>query len=141
MRKLLTILSCVVLATIKTALAVEEPSKISLDYCPTTPTATDVKGRVPSSVTAKYGPWLDKEIKPYVGLGVGYSMPAPLEKPGDNPEGPKAGAAGQAGISYNLSKHAKVDLDYRYLYLSPDLTHGGNTSAPQLVGVRLGCDF
>jgi outer membrane protein W len=92
-------------------------------------------------VTAKYGPWLDKEVKPYIGLGVGYSLPGQKDKPGDDPGGMKAGAAGQAGLSYKLSKHAKVDLDYRYLYLSPDLTHGGNTTAPQLFGVRLGCDF
>ena len=91
--------------------------------------------------TAKYGPWLDNEVKPYIGLGVGYSLPAPQDKPGDNPGGPKAGAAGQAGLSYKLSKNAKVDLDYRYLYLSPDLMHGGNTTSPQLFGVRLGCDF
>jgi outer membrane protein W len=141
MRKILTILFCVVLASIKAALASEGPGNFSLDYCPTTPTATDVKGRAPFSVTAKYGPWLDKDVKPYIGLGVGYSLPAPQDKPGDIPGGPKAGAAGQAGLSYKLSKHAKVDLDYRYLYLSPDLTHGGNTTAPQLFGVRLGCDF
>ncbi len=141
MRKILTILSCVLLASIKTALATEGPDKYSFDYCPTTPTATDVKGRAPSSVTAKFGPWLDTEIKPYIGLGVGYSLPTPQDKPGDNPGGPKAGAAGQAGLSYKISKHAKVDLDYRYLYLSPDLKQGGNASSPQLIGMRLGCDF
>jgi len=129
------------MASIKTALATEEPGNISLDYCPTTPTAIDIKGRAPSSVTAKYGPRLDSDINPYIGLGVGYSLPAPQDKPGDDPGGPKAGVAGQAGLSYKLSKNAKVDLDYRYLHLSPDLTHGGNTSTPQLVGVRLGCDF
>ena len=141
MRKLLTILSCLVLASIKAALASEGPGNLSLDYCPTTPAAIDIKGRAPSSVTAKYGMRLDKYVEPYIGLGVGYRLPAPQDKPGDDPGGPKAGAAGQAGLSYKLSKHAKVDLDYRYLFLSPDLTHGGNTTAPQLLGVRLGCDF
>ena len=141
MRRILTILSCIIMASGKTVSATEGPGKFSLDYCPTTPTATDVNGRAPSSVTAKYGPQLDPEIKPYIGLGVGYSLPAPKDKPGDIPGGPKAGAAGQAGVSYKLSKHAKVDLDYRYLYLSPDLMRGGTTSNPQLLGVRLGCEF
>jgi opacity protein-like surface antigen len=91
---------------------------------------------------------------PYVGAGLGFSyfQPSQLSIPGSGTTGERASTnfdlawAGNAGVSYNVSRNFLIDLSYRYLDMgtsrsnSPSLgaVSFGNITAQQ---VRLGLRY
>jgi outer membrane protein W len=141
MRSFWTMVAYIALVGTAAAQDADEHKLFSLEYCPSTPTPTAANGQAPSALTAKYGPKITKEFKPYIGTGLAYSLPSPKEKVGEGETGLKTGLAGQAGFSLRLSENSAVDFDYKYLRLAPDPLHNGNTASPHLFGIRLGCSF
>jgi outer membrane protein W len=131
------------LAGTATAQGMEENKPFTLEYCPSTPTPVpaDANRQAPGALTAKYGPRVTKEFKPYIGTGLAYSLTLPKDKGVETAPGLKTGVAGQAGFNYRFSENSFVDFDYKYLYLAPEAMHNGNAASPHLFGLKLGCSF
>lgn len=135
------ILVSMALAGAAAAEGIEGHKPFSLEYCPSTPTPADASRQAPSALTAKYGPRVTKEFKPYIGTGLAYTLPSPKDKIAEGAAGLKTGVAGQAGFSYRLGENSSVNFDYKYLYMAPDTMHNNNTASPHLFGIKLGCSF
>ncbi|MBK5275200.1 MAG: hypothetical protein JJE30_09145 [Desulfuromonadales bacterium] len=138
MRTLMTMFAITLMAASGTAQAAKDQDIFTIEYCPSTAMTSS---QTPGSLTAKFGRPGSRDLKPYIGTGLAYSLPSPQDKTGDNPTGVKAGVAGQVGLSIKLSEQAELNLDYKLLSLTPDALHGSNSASPQLFGLRLGCTF
>lgn len=98
------------------------------------PGAVDVKAPSTCVLTAKYGFSFAKDFQPYVGSGLAYSIQPEL-KAGDTAQRIKTGVAGQAGFKFRLDGKSSLSLDYKYIYLEPDVIHGSSCAPPQSLGV------
>ena len=135
MNIIVTIITSVVLATTSISFADEDHSRFSLDYGRLTPAPVDPKAPEPGCVTATYGFSFAKKFKPYVGTGLAYSF-QPEDKHGDIKK-IKTGVAGQAGFSYLLGENSSLNIDYKYLHVTPDSLQ----EPPQSLGVGLEIKF
>lgn len=120
--------------------AEEEYSHFSLGYGRLNPAAVDPKIPAPGVVTALYGLNIAKDFMPYVGTGLAYSI-QPEVRLGDTAPRIKAGVAGQAGFRFMLDENAALRVDYKYLHLDPDVSHGGTKTPPQSLGVGIDIKF
>lgn len=117
----------------------ENEHSFSLKHGTLTLAPLDLKAPEPGMVTARYGIRIAKDFVPYMGTGLAYSYH--LEnKPGDSIK-IKAGVAGQAGFRYQIGTSSSLTLDYKYLYISPELTHSDSKSPPQSLGIGLDIHF
>ncbi len=133
------IIVCAVL-TVGTGARADGDEHLSLGYSVLSPTANDIKSPSPSSLTVKYGFGLLKDISTYVGTGVAYVLP-PEVRPGENLVKMKTGVAGQAGVKIDLGAGSLLKIDYQYLHVTPDQTHGDSGPTPQSIGVGLEIKF
>ena len=117
-----------------------ENDSLSLGYGSLSPVARDAKTPSPNSLTIKYGFSLLKDIRPYVGTGVAYVLPADARL-GDNPVRIKTGLAGVAGIKFDLGISSSLKIDYKYLRVNPDQSGVNNGTPPQSIGVGLEIKF
>ncbi|HIJ96166.1 MAG TPA: outer membrane beta-barrel protein [Desulfuromonadales bacterium] len=99
----------------------------------------DTKAPEPGIVTARYGFRIAKDFIPYMGTGLAYSY-QPEVKPGDNLK-VKAGMAGQFGFRYLLGPRSTLNLDYKYLYITPEQIHSDSKNPPQSLGIGLDIHF
>jgi len=104
------------------------------------PLTTDIAGKNPGVLTAKYGFSLMKDFTPYIGTGLAYQLPQ--EAGVTDSSKLKTGMAGQAGISFNLGTNSAMVIDYKYLRLNNDPSSSDKGSAPQSsVGVGVNIKF
>jgi opacity protein-like surface antigen len=99
----------------------------------------DVKAPEPGIVTAKYGFKIMKDFVPYMGTGLAYTY-QPDAKTGDVTR-LKTGVAAQLGFSYLLGENSTLKLDYKYLNVSPEQSHGDPRTPPQSLGIGLDIKF
>ena len=113
---------------------------ISIGYGSQTPTPTNPYWQAPTALTIKLKPKTSNKFKPYLGTGLGYSLPS-QDIPHATNNDIKSGFAGSAGFSYGVSKNSSLNVDYKYLYLAPDarLMHEGEN--PQLLGIGFDLRF
>lgn len=137
---LLAVVACIVLRGSELSYAEEGYKNFSLGFGSVNPGAVDVKAPLPCVLTAKYGFSFARDFRPYVGTGLAYSIPQEV-KPGDITQRIKTGVAGQAGIKFRLDKNSSLNLDYKYLYIEPDVLHGNSCAPPQSIGVGLDIKF
>jgi outer membrane protein W len=128
------------LLTVGTIVRADESERLSLGYSALTPAANDAKKPSPSALTVKYGFGLLKDVKPYVGTGLAYILPSET-KPGENPARIKTGVAGQAGLKIDLGVSSSLNIDYKYLRVTPDQTRTDSGSTPQSIGIGLEIKF
>jgi opacity protein-like surface antigen len=119
--------------------AEEEFHTFSLGYGKLTLAPVDTKAPEPGIVTARYGFRIARDFMPYMGTGLAYSY-QPEIKPGDTLKF-KAGMAGQIGFRYLLSPFSSLNLDYKYLYITPELQRGDSKTPPQSIGIGLDIHF
>ena len=136
----LAVMVCIMLKGPDLTCAEEASKGFSLGYGSLNPGATDVKAPSPNVLTAKYGFSFTKDFIPYVGTGLAYSIPQEV-KTTDNTQRIKTGVAGQAGFKYRLGGNSSLHLDYKYLNLEPDTSHGGSSAPPQSLGIGLDIKF
>lgn len=118
--------------------AEEAHNNLSLGFGSLTQASDDPKAPPPPSLlTAKYGFKATNGFKPYLGTGLAYTL-RQENKPGDKTR-INAGVAGQAGFSYLLGENSSLNIDYKYLHLSPDSKHGD--TPPQSIGVGIKINF
>ena len=103
------------------------------------PVTTDIAGKNPGVLTAKYGFSLLKDFTPYIGTGLAYILPQEAGVT-DTSTKLKTGLAGQAGVSFNLGVNSALVIDYKYLRLTNDPTNSGNTT-PQSLGIGVNIKF
>lgn len=99
----------------------------------------DVKAPEPGAVTAKYGFKIAKDFMPYMGTGLAYTY-QPDIKSGDITR-LKTGVAAQFGFSYLLGTNSTLNLDYKYLSVSPEQQRGDSKTTPQSLGIGLDIKF
>ena len=99
----------------------------------------DVKAPEPGIVTAKYGFKISKDFIPYMGTGLAYTYQSD-SKTGDITK-LKTGVAAQFGFNYLLGSNLNLNLDYKYLSISPDLSQGDSRNPPQSLGIGLDIRF
>jgi len=99
----------------------------------------DVKAPEPGIVTAKYGFKISKDFIPYMGTGLAYTYQSD-SKTGDITK-LKTGVAAQFGFNYLLGSNLNLNLDYKYLSVSPDQQHGESRTPPQSLGIGLDIKF
>ena len=136
----LAVVACIVMAISEISNAEEVYKSFSLGYGSLNPVAIDIKTPSPSVLTAKFGYSFTKDFLPYVGTGLAYSIPQEV-RPGDTTQRIKTGMAGQAGFKYRLSEKSSLSLDYKYLYLQPDVLNGGSNATPKSLGLGLDIKF
>src|SRR5450432_693993 len=95
----------------------------------------DAKVPEPSAITAKYGFKIAKDFMPYMGTGLAY-MYQPDTKTGDIAKF-KTGVAAQFGFSYLLNTNSTLNLDYKYLSVSPEQQRGDARTLPHSLGIGL----
>jgi len=117
-----------------------ENNSLSLGHGSLSQLAMDAKAPSPNSLTIKYGFSLLKDIRPYVGTGVAYILPADAKSP-DNTAKIKTGVAGTAGIKIDLGINSSLKIDYKYLHINSDQTGGNSGAAPQSIGIGLEIKF
>jgi outer membrane protein W len=140
---LITVVS--ITAALAAVLAVPTPpslaediiSHLSVGHDRFTLATPDPKVAAPAVLGAKYGFSAAKGFKPYLGTGIAYSL-MPEVKPSDVMK-LKTGVAAQAGASYQLGGNFSLSLDYKYMYLAPDVHQ--NDSTPQSIGVGVNIKF
>jgi outer membrane protein W len=137
---LLAIAAYIVLSGCEVCYADEGYKNFSLGYGSVNPGTVDVKAPLPCALTAKYGFSFARDFKPYVGTGLAYSIPQEVT-PVDITQRIKTGVAGQAGIKIRLDKNSSLSLDYKYLYIGPDVLHSNSCAPPQSVGVGVDIKF
>lgn len=126
------------LAAFGKAHAEEALYNLSLGFDKLTQTTDDPKAPPPTSLlTAKYGFKGTNEFKPYLGTGLAYTFQQE-NKPGDKTR-INAGVAGQAGFNYLLGGNSSLNIDYKYLHITPDAKHGD--TPPQSIGVGIKIKF
>ena len=143
MKRWMVILVVVISAGMTRAQAAEKDGPFSLEYCPTTPSASSAKGQTPGALTAKFFPERSDEFKIYIGSGLAYSTPPMKDEYREAGSGLKTGLAGQAGIDYSFNDHTSLNLDYKYLHLAQDAARSGieEPQSPHLFGLNLRCRF
>ena len=104
-----------------------------------TTASADAKAPVPGVVTAKYGFKISKDFMPYMGTGLAYTY-QPDAKTGDITK-LRTGVAAQLGFSYLLGTNSTLNLDYKYLSVSPEQQHGDSGTLPQSLGIGLDIKF
>jgi outer membrane protein W len=102
------------------------------------PAETQVK--VPDSLTLKYKPDVSERFKPFVGTGLAYSITT-QETPIESKKEMKGGVGGNAGFNYLLGKNSSLNLDYKYLYITPDVKHVLDGTTPQQIGIGFDLKF
>ena len=100
---------------------------------------TDAMAPEPGVVTAKYGFKIAKDFMPYMGTGLAYTYQPDL-KSGDVTR-LKTGVAAQFGFSYLLGINSTLNLDYKYLSVSPEQQRGDTKAPPQSLGIGLDIKF
>jgi outer membrane protein W len=99
----------------------------------------DAKAPEPGVLTAKYGFKISKDFTPYMGTGLAYTY-QPDAKTGDITR-LKTGVAAQFGFSYLLDTNSTLNLDYKYLSVSPELQRGDSRTLPHSLGIGLDIKF
>ncbi len=115
----------------------EAINHLSLGVGSVTLVKDDPKAPAPCLLTAKYGFSGLNGLFPYLGTGLAYTL-SPESKGGNNVKF-SAGFAGQVGLRYLLGSNSSLNIDYNYLYLSPELNKGYCT--PQSIGVGVKVEF
>ena len=128
-----------VLAKSASSYAEEVYRSFSLGHGTLTLAPADTRAPEPGVVTARYGFRIVKDFMPYMGTGLAYSY-QPEVKPGESAK-IKAGVAGQVGFRYLLGPRSSLNLDYKYLYISPELPRGDSKTPPQSLGIGLDIHF
>lgn len=100
---------------------------------------SDPKAPTTKSLTANYGFNGVIGVKPYLGTGLAVTV-QPDIKPGDNSK-MNAGFAGKAGLLFQLDNNTSLNVDYKYLTISPETARGDNNSRPQSIGIGLDIKF
>lgn len=122
------------------ALSADTSNRFSLDYGNLTPSRADIpKATQFGQLTAKYRLGSSEIFKPYLGTGLAYSY-QPDTTTGVTPK-IRTGVAGQAGFSFLLSEKSSLNLDYRFLELTPDTTRGSTSTHPQSIGMGFEIKF
>jgi outer membrane protein W len=115
-------------------------NNLSVGYSQLSLVVKDTKIPSPSALTVKYGFSLLKDIKPYIGTGLAYVLPADATASG-NPTKIKTGLAGTAGIKIDLGISSSLKIDYKYLHLNSNQTEVNNSTSPQSIGVGFEIKF
>jgi len=110
---------------------------LSIGHYQFTEVIPDPKVPAPSILGAKYGFSNVKGFRYYLGTGLAYTLP-PDVKSGETVR-IKTGVAAQAGTSFQLGGNFSLSLDYKYLYIQPDVQHGD--APPQSIGIGLNIKF
>lgn len=113
--------------------------QFSLGVGSLTSAPADTKDPEPGVVTAKYGFKIAKDFIPYMGTGLAYSY-QPNSWTGDMTN-VKTGVAAQLGFTYLIGTGSTLKLDYKYLSLPPEQSHGDLKTAPQSIGIGLDIKF
>ncbi|NVN91278.1 MAG: outer membrane beta-barrel protein [Desulfuromonadales bacterium] len=137
---LVAALLCNALVSATAAVAEDELGHISLGFGSLTPSRTE-NPRVQQFglLTATYRLGSTENFRPYLGTGLAYTV-----QPDVNPGTAlrvRTGVAAQAGFNYLLGEKSSLNLDYKYLELSPDSVRGSGSSPPHSVGVGLEIKF
>lgn len=99
----------------------------------------DAKAPEPGVITAKYGFRIAKDFVPYMGTGLAYTY-QPDAKTGDITKF-RTGVAAQFGFNYLLGTNSTLNLDYKYLSVSPELQRGDSKTLPHSLGIGLDIKF
>jgi outer membrane protein W len=118
----------------------DDSNTISIGYGSQTPTPTNPYWQPPSALTIKVKPKTSNKFKPYLGTGLGYSLPS-QDIPHATNTDIKSGVAGSAGFSYGVGKNSSLNVDYKYLYLAPDAKLMREGENPQLLGIGFDLKF
>ena len=130
----ITIISVMLAASMPT-LADDAFSHLSLGHDRFTLADPDPKAPVPSILGAKYGFSGSTGFKSYLGTGLAYTL-LPEVRTGD-PLKIRTGMAAQAGASYQLGGNFSLSLDYKYLYIQPEVQHSDAPSQSIGIGVNI----
>lgn len=132
-------LSFAVLLLVSQVYAEELHSQFSLFGGSLTSAPVDVKSPEPGIVTAKYGFEIAKDFMPYLGTGLAYTY-EPDARTGDISKF-KTGVAAQLGFNYFIGSGLTLNLDYKYLSISPEMQRGDTRTPPQSLGIGLDIKF
>ncbi len=117
-----------------------ESERLSLGHTSLVSTQSDLNSSTVGAVTAKYGFLNKEEFKPYIGVGVAYSIDKEFR--GSNPTTRiKTGAAYQVGFSYILNETSSLNLNYDLYTVSPESPHRQNDATPNQLGLGLKIRF
>jgi opacity protein-like surface antigen len=130
---------CLIAIASRSSYAGDELRNFSLGFGTLSLALVDTKSPDPGLVTARYGFRIAKDFLPYMGTGLAYSY-QPEIKPGDSLKF-KAGMAGQFGFRYLFGSRTSLNLDYKYLYITPELPRGDTRNPPQSLGIGLDIKF
>jgi opacity protein-like surface antigen len=100
---------------------------------------SDAKAPEPGIVTAKYGFRVARDFLTYMGTGLAYTY-QPDAQTGDKTK-IRTGVAAQFGFSYLLGESLILNMDYKYLTVSPELQRGDPRTPPQSLGIGLQIKF
>lgn len=127
------------LLPVSTCSAEELYRQFSLGAGSLTSAPVDAKAPEPGVVTARYGFKIAKDFMSYMGTGLAYTY-QPDARSGDITK-LKTGMAAQFGFNYLLDTGLTLNLDYKYLSVSPELQRGDSRTPPQSLGIGLDIKF
>jgi len=131
-------------AMYSTAGAADDKSGLSVGHEAITSFTDDPKSKAVGALTARYGFNVTRELHPYLGTGLGYSLPGKgtsTETGASLWQSVRTGVAGQAGVNYKLNGSFSLNLDYTYIQLSPEPRQNVKDPAAQKLGVGLDIRF
>jgi outer membrane protein W len=112
----------------------------SLGFGSTTPPPVETQLLAPESLTLKYKPDASKTFKPFLGTGLAFSTKT-QETNIETKQEIKAGVGASAGLDVKLGKDTSLKVDYKYLYLAPDVKNVHDGSTPQQIGIGFDMKF
>ena len=112
----------------------------SLGYRSTSPPPVETQLLAPESLTLKYKPDSSETFKPFLGTGLTFSTKT-QETNIETKQEIKAGVGASAGLGVKLGKDTSLNVDYKYLYLVPDVKSIQGGTKPQQIGIGFDMKF
>ncbi len=133
-------IACIAMLKVAVCYASDVKDGFTLGSGTLQPVTTDIVGKDPGVLTAKYGFSLLKDFTPYIGTGLAYVLPQENSVT-DTSTKLKTGVAGQAGVRFNLGINSALVIDYKYLRLTNDPSNSDKGTTPQSLGIGVNIKF
>jgi outer membrane protein W len=112
----------------------------SLGFGSTIPPPVETQLLAPESLSLKYKPDSSETFKPFLGTGLTFSTKT-QETNIETKKEIKAGVGASAGLGVKLGKDSSLNVDYKYLYLVPDVKRVNEGTTPQQIGIGFDLKF
>jgi outer membrane protein W len=117
-----------------------DAKQTSLGFGSTIPPPVETQLLAPESLTLKYKPDSSETFKPFLGTGLTFSTKT-QETNIETKQEIKAGVGASAGLGVKLGKDSSLNVDYKYLYLVPDVKRVHEGTTPQQIGIGFDLKF